>query len=151
MTSKTKAVRAITLIVTLLNLLSIPGVAQGKSPISDKAITFTDRLRPSEVSPRTSPFMVPSGRVLVITDVVIQNRAPGDEPVDPSQFSRVVLGQFLTVNEPTGQEIFYTVVGNDTLNIHFTTGLQVSHRFRVYNVVNSSAAFIEFTITGFLE
>lgn len=88
--------------------------------------------------------------VLVVTDVVIQNRAPGDEPVEPFQFSRVDLGQFRTTDPAGPHDIFFTIVGNDTLNVHFATGLRSPIQFRVLNVINGTAPFIEFTITGFL-
>jgi hypothetical protein len=121
------------------------------SPIAGAQISdfraFNGRITPNQQSPT---FYVPSGRVLVITDVVIQNRAPGDEPVGPSQFSRVDLGQFLCKDSKEPHDIFVTIVGNDTLNIHFTTGLRAPLQFTVQNVGNSTAPFIEFTITGFL-
>jgi hypothetical protein len=131
-------------VICCMSLLSpIAGAQQNK--ISD-FVTFNGRITPEQESPS---FNVPSGTVLVITDVVIQNRAPGDEPVHPSQFSRVDLGQFLTTDSAEPTDLFFTVVGNDTLNIHFTTGLRAPAHFRVLNVISGTAPFIEFTITGF--
>lgn len=153
MTRTKKVVSAISLFATLLFLPSVPGRADdNRTATSDNFLTFNERIQPDEQSPSPSPFLVPPGKVLVITDVVIQNRAPGDVPVDASQFSRVRLAEFSSVTAPTsGHDIIFTVVGNDTLNVHFNTGLRATTDFSVFNIGNSTAPFIEFTVTGFLE
>jgi hypothetical protein len=149
MSERKGVINVIALLVTLLSLLSIPSYAdEDKTSKPQNFVTFNGRIQPDEQSPT---FSVPSKELLVITDVVIQNRRPGDEPVDPSAFSRVDLGQVLdNTGSLSEHDIFFTVVGNETLNLHFVTGLRVPHQFRVLNVINSSATFIEFTITGFL-
>lgn len=134
-------------VICCMFLLSpIAEAQQRKTAISD-FITFNGRILPDHESPT---FNVPSGMVLVITDVVIQNRAGGDAPVNPFQFSRVDLGQFQTTDSMSPHNLFFTIVGNDTLNVHFATGLRAPTQFRVLNVINGNAPFIEFTITGFL-
>lgn len=90
-------------------------------------------------------FQVPNGTALLITDIVVQNRAPGDGPVGAADFTR------FAITSPNGSDVFFHVVGNDTLNLHFTTGILVSGDFRFYNVVNSTAPFVEFHITGRLQ
>lgn len=98
------------------------------------------------VEPDTPVFLdVLSGRVLVITDLVAQNRGPGDVLVDPAQFTR------FSITSPNGSDVYFHVVGNDTLNLHFTTGIPVSGRFRFLNIINSTAPFVEFHITGCLR
>jgi hypothetical protein len=112
-------------------------------------VMFNGRLAPDQPSEQ---FLVPSRKLLILTDVVAQNRSPGDEPVNGSAFSRLVMGQFL-INLPKSTsetDIVFTVVGNDSLNVHFTTGMRVPSGFRVLNEVNGTAPFVEFTITGFL-
>jgi len=146
MTARTSAISLLALALSLVSLLSTPGYANEKEDRLGSIVMFNGRLLPDEMSPI---FAVPSDKILVITDVVIQNRAGGDEPVDALAFSRIVLGGF-RITQPSGADIFFTVVGNNTLNLHFSTGMQVVDGFRVLNVINSSAPFIEFTITGLL-
>jgi hypothetical protein len=117
---------------------------------SPSPVLFNDRIAPDESS---AIFEVPLDKVLVITDIVVQNRAPGDAPVDDSLNSRLVLGQFLqTIGETTrAADIFLTVQGNDTLNLHFETGMLVPTNFRILNSISSQAPFVEFVITGLLR
>jgi len=107
-----------------------------------------------QANQESKTFQVPNDQILVVTDIIIQNRKPGDEPVDVMAFSRIVLGQVMmfdtNLNKMADEDIFFTVVGNETLNIHFETGMVVRSGFRVQNEVNSNAPFIEFTISGFL-
>ncbi len=80
----------------------------------------------------------------MITDIFIQNRAPGDVPVAASQFSRLFLN-----GDPNDWAI--TVVGNNPVSLSFTTGVRVKATvFRILNVGNSTAPFVEFQINGFL-
>ena len=88
---------------------------------------------------------VPAGRVLLITDIVAQNRGPGDIPVDATKFTR------FSITSPVGSDVFFHVVGNDTLSLHLITGIPVTGGFRFLNVINSNAPFIEFHITGRLQ
>lgn len=105
----------------------------------------------------SSVFLNPAGKALIITDIFAQNRKPGDEPVDPLQFSRLVMGQVSgydcnnAAQHPIASsfDICYTVVGNENLNIHYQTGLVVTDGFRVSNAPNSTATFAEFTISGY--
>jgi len=93
----------------------------------------------------------------MITDVMIQNKGPGDQPVDPSQYSRIVLGQVqdsleLPVPPQNEHDIFFTVIGNEMLNLHLTTGLRATRQFRIgnWNSAPNSNVLIEFTIAGYL-
>ena len=99
-------------------------------------------------------FQVPQDQILVITDIVIQNRKPGDEPVDVAAFSRIDIGQVMqfdtNLNRKVDLDIFFTIVGNETLNVHLKTGMVARTGFRILNMINSNAPFIEYTITGFL-
>lgn len=90
-------------------------------------------------------WSIPQGRVFVLTDLVAQNRGPGDVPVNGTDFTR------FAITAPPGIDTFFHVVGNDTLNLHFRTGLPVSDSFRFLNVANSTAPFVEFHITGRLR
>jgi hypothetical protein len=93
---------------------------------------------------RTS-FEVPLGYTLVVTDIFVQNRSPGDEPVVESESSRLFLS-----GDPN--DWVATVVGNTALALHFSTGIEVREpTFRILNAVSSSAPFIEYQINGFLE
>jgi hypothetical protein len=81
----------------------------------------------------------------VITDLVAQNRGPGDVSVDATKFTR------FSITAPNGSDVFFHVVGNDTLNLHFITGIPASAAFRFLNIINSDVPFAEFHITGRLE
>ncbi|MHC1781964.1 MAG: hypothetical protein AB9891_04215 [Anaerolineaceae bacterium] len=113
----------------------------------------------TEKDKESSLYMVPEGKVLVITDITAQNRNPGDAPVADNAFSRLEMGQFSgylchksqTPPQSTSFDLCYSIVGNQTLNLHFQTGMVVEHGFRLINACNSSAAFIEFTICGYLD
>jgi hypothetical protein len=90
-------------------------------------------------------YVVPDGYSLVITDIFLQNRDLGDSPVPEQDFSRIVLS-----GDP--DDWFVTVVGNTPAVLNFTTGIRVNEpTFRVGNIVNSTAPFIEFQINGVLE
>jgi hypothetical protein len=113
----------------------------GNATVKCGLVYLNDRVQPD--NPRF--WDVPAGTVLVITDVVAQNRGPGDIPVDAAKFTR------FSITAPNGTDVFFHVVGNDTLNLHFVTGIPVSGSFRFYNVINSNAPFVEFHITGRLQ
>jgi hypothetical protein len=133
--------------VVFLILVGVSYADRDESEIKN-FISLNQRISPDEGS---DIFSIPDDKVLVVTDIVIQNRNPGDEPVTSTAFSRVVLGP--GSGDPTNiaaGDFFLTVVGNDTLNIHFSTGRVVEKRFRVLNVINSTAPFIEFLVNGFL-
>lgn len=90
-------------------------------------------------------WTIPQGRVFVLTDIVAQNRGPGDVPVNAGDFTR------FSITSPLGTDTFFHVVGNETLNLHFRTGLPISDSFRFLNMANSNATFAEFHITGRLR
>src|SRR5262245_43290133 len=107
-----------------------PGNRADPASPARRFVMFNGRLAPDQPSEQ---FLVPSRKLLILTDVVAQNRAPGDEPVNGSAFSRLVMGQFL-INLPKSTsetDIVFTVVGNNSLNVHFTTGMRVPSGFRV--------------------
>lgn len=116
----------------------------------DTFVSINDRLQPADQSagPGRDFFTIPANKILVITDIVIQNRAPGDNPVADTDFSRLTLS-----GDPTfgpGSDFTLTVVGNRTLNLHFSTGIRTQTRFRVLNAPNSSAPFVEYIVNGYL-
>lgn len=113
----------------------------GNIAVKHNHVYLNDRLAPD--SERF--FDIPTGKLFVVTDIVVQNRAPGDAPVSTTQFTR------FAITSPTGADVFFDVVGNDTLSQHFTTGLPVSNFFRFLNVINSDAPFVEFHVTGILR
>jgi hypothetical protein len=119
----------------------MPNPPIGNIAVKHNLVYLNDRLSPD--SPRF--YDIPTGKLFVVTDIVVQNRAPGDTPVSPTQFTR------FSITSPTGNDVFFDVVGNDTLSQHFTTGLPVSGSFRFLNVINSNAPFVEFHITGLLR
>jgi hypothetical protein len=149
-----KLFAAFTITVLLCTLDGLPAAAQlldEEKARTKNVVSLNDRISPSEGSDILS---IPHGSVFVLTDIVIQNRSPGDAPVSPTAFSRVTLGPgFDDVSNIGAGDFFLTVVGNETLNIHFTTGRVVEERFRVFNSVSvgiNNAPFIEFIINGFI-
>lgn len=104
-------------------------------------VSLNGRIEPDNAP---EPFTYPSDMVFILTDIIIQNRAPGDTPVSDNQYSRLALSG-------TPDDFFLTVVGNRSLIINFTTGIKVSEGFRLQNMVNSTAPFIEYIINGFLS
>lgn len=90
-------------------------------------------------------FAVPAMKVLLITDLIVQNRAAGDKPVQPAQFSRIA------ITAPTGGDAFLSVAGNGTLSEHLRTAIVERSALRFYNLPNSSAPFVEVFITGVLR
>jgi len=99
------------------------------------------RLEPATQSSNYTP---PDGKILVVTDIVIQNKSPGDEPVLEDRFSRIAVNL-----DPDDKML--TVVGNQTLNLHFTTGIRVKGPFfRILNVTNSNAPFADISVIGYL-
>ena len=122
--------------------------------IFNNMVFLNDRLGQAKNS---TPFVIPANNTLIITDIIIQNRAAGDAPVPTTQFSRVT---FSTLTDNIGGGSFFlTVVGNETLNLHLRTGVPFQHTpniqppqhvLQVQNAPNSTAPFIEYVITGFL-
>ena len=104
-------------------------------------VYLNDRLQPNN----QDNWTIPHDLVFVLTDLVAQNRGPGDVPVNATDFTR------FAITSPAGSDVFFHVVGNETLNLHFQTGLTISDGFRFLNVANSTASFIEFHITGRLR
>ena len=126
--------------------------ADGKKKDDDDEVknfvSLNQRIQPGQGS---DIFSIPPNRVFVLTDIVIQNRSPGDAPVAPTESSRLVFGSgFKDPSNMGPGDFFLTVVSNETLNIHFVTGRVVEGRFRIFNSGSSSAPFIEFIINGFL-
>jgi hypothetical protein len=113
-------------------------------------IWFNDRLQPAEESAGSGHpnFTIPPNRILVVTDIVIQNRSPGDSPVGDTDFSRLFITGDGTIGG--GADYAVTVVGNRTLSLHFQTGVRVKNSFRVLNAPNSSAPFVEYLVSGYL-
>ncbi len=119
----------------------MPHTPIGNIAVKHNLVYLNDRL-----SPDSERFYdIPAGKLFVVTDIVVQNRAPGDAPVAATQFTR------FAITSPTGNDVFFDVVGNDTLGQHFTTGLPVASSLRFLNVINSNAPFVEFHITGHLR
>lgn len=87
----------------------------------------------------------PKNKIFILTDIVVQNRAPGDEPVTASQFTR------FAITSPASTDVFLSVFSNVTFSAHLKTGIPVASPFRFYNVVNSTAPFVEVFITGVLR
>ena len=105
-------------------------------------VYLNDRLQPNN----QSVWTIPPALVFVLTDLVAQNRAPGDLPVGAGDFTR------FSITSPQGNDVFFHVVGNETLNLHFQTGLPISDSFRFLNMANSTpSVFVEFHITGRLR
>jgi hypothetical protein len=116
-------------------------------------VFLNDRIEPDN----EAFWSLPHGKVFVLTDIVVQNRAPGDEPVATTAFTRFSITSSVNTLELPGKnvvtgDIFFTVVGNKTFNAHFESGIPISSRvFRFLNVINSTAPFVEFSITGILH
>lgn len=119
----------------------MPARPIGNATIKCALVYLNDRVAPD--TPVT--WDVPAGRVFVLTDLVAQNRGPGDVLVNAGQFTR------FAITAPNGTDVFFHIVGNDTLNLHFITGIPVSGTFRFFNIINSTAPFAEFHITGRLQ
>ena len=119
----------------------MPQTSSGNITVKLDLVYWNDRVSPTD----ERFFQIPQGKLFVLTDIVVQNRAPGDLPVAAGQFTR------FSITSPAGTDVFFDVVGNHTLGQHFTTGLPVSTLFRSFVIGNSSAPFVEFHITGFLR
>lgn len=115
-----------------------PARTIGNITVNCSRVYLNDRVLPD--TPVT--WNIPNGRVFILTDLVAQNRGPGDTPVGAGDFTR------FAITAPNGTDVFFHIVGNETLNLHFRTGIRISGTFRFLNVINSSAAFTEFHITG---
>jgi hypothetical protein len=99
----------------------------------------------ARVSPSQEVYWeVPAGRSFVLTDMTVQNKAPGDGPVPATNFTR------FAITSPCGSDTFFHVVGNNTLSEHYITGLPIAGTFRFFNLGNSNAPFAEFHMTGYL-
>ena len=109
--------------------------------VNDGVVLLNDRPTPTSVL----FYAPPEHKIFVLTDIVVQNRASGDEPVGATQFSSIA------ISSPTGGDLFFSVVGNNTFSQHFNTGILESSLFRFYNIGNSSAPFVEVLITGVLR
>lgn len=109
--------------------------------VNDGIVFLNDRVSPTGVV----FYAPPEHKIFILTDIVVQNRAPGDEPVSTTQFSRT------DITAPTGADVTFSVVGNDTLSQHFHTGILEPTLFRFYNLANSSAPYVEVHITGVLR
>jgi hypothetical protein len=121
--------------------LQAPYAWSAPAAAESRFVLVRARLSPTDQS---SDFTPPEGKILVITDIVIQNRVPGDGPVTEDAFSRIFL------NTDPGDMVL-SVVGNQTLDLHFSTGLRVKgSSFRALNAVNSTAPFVEILISGYL-
>ena len=115
-------------------------------PIGNAIVKCTRVYLNDRVAPDTAvTWNVPAGTILVLTDLVAQNRGPGDIPVGPAPFTR------FAIPAPNAVDVFFHIVGDDTLNLHFLTGIPITGTFRFLNVINSNAPFAEFHITGRLE
>jgi hypothetical protein len=135
-------------VLLIVMVLTLAPVSYADEQRIIKLISLNGRLAPTQGS---EIFSVGDNKVLVVTDIVIQNRNGGDAPVNPDAFSRIVLGPGFDNPSNIGPgDFFLTVVGNDTLNLHFSTGRVVEERFRVFNVGNSTAPHIEFLVNGFI-
>jgi hypothetical protein len=127
-------------LLSLLFMVALAAPASAAGPKPKDFVSFNGRIAPTE----QGDLVIPAGRVLIITDVVIQNRKPGDAPADASQFTTVALS-----GNPL--DIFLNVVGSNDLVLHFATGIQVQAVSpRIANLVNSTAPFIEYVISGYL-
>lgn len=124
----------------LLAPVALASPAGAGGPNAKDFVSFNGRIAPTEYG----SFAIPEDRILVMTDIFIQNREPGDQPVDPSQHTTVALSG-------DGSDVFLMVAGNDPLNLQFGTGIRVSAQSpRILNVVSSTAPFIEYVINGYL-
>ena len=127
-------------VLSLLVMVALSGPVSAAGPKPKDFVSFNGRIVPTE----SEYFDIPADRILVITDIVIQNRGSGDGPADPAAFTAVAL-----TGDP--DDMILTAVGNNSLNLQFTTGIRVkSQGFRILNFVNSTAPFIEYVINGFL-
>lgn len=107
-------------------------------------VFLNGRFKPSD----QQSWTIPPDLVFILTDLVAQNKggATGDAPVNPTDFTR------LAITAPLSIDTFFHVVGNETLNLHFHSGLPISDSFRFLNMANSTpGTFVEFQITGKLR
>lgn len=114
-------------------------------PISNAVVTRNLVYLHHRANPDQPVFWdVPAKRIFMLTDLVVQNRGPGDTPVEAAAYTR------FSISAPGESDAFFTVVGNMTLSEHFTTALPITGKFRFYNFNGSTAPFVEFVITGYL-
>jgi hypothetical protein len=93
----------------------------------------------------TVNWTFPAGNRFVLTDLFVQNRKAGDAPVGAGDYTR------FTLPTPSGQGVFFIVVGNTALSEHLSTGWPLSGEINFYNLAVSTAEFVEFVISGYLE
>jgi len=108
--------------------------------VNGNMVFLNSRIQPDSVA----VWAPPKNKIFILTDIVVQNRAPGDEPVAETQSTRFAL------TSPTG-DISFTVFSNNTLSEHFKTGIPMSSPIRFYNIISSSAPFVEVFLTGVLR
>lgn len=101
----------------------------------------------------STPFNIPKGKVLMVTDIFAYNSGPGSILVDPTMNSILRIGSFTGSPFDDVGDVQFRVLGNDPLNLHFTTGLQIvgSSSFRVLDCECSSSPLVHYIITGFYE
>src|SRR5262249_49332431 len=86
-----------------------PSIAQIK--VNGDLVFLNGRILPDN----EAFWELPQGKAFLLTDIVVQNRAPGDTPVSETSFTRFVITSPLNVDELPGKnivtgDIFFTVV-----------------------------------------
>ena len=128
------------------NTIPVPVTVKNDNVNVAKFVFFNTRIEPDDVEFYHIPN--PEKYILIITDIVIQNRAPGDGPVDPNAHSRLSTNGIKS--NDSGGNYALTVVGNQTLDLHFQTGIPVEYGLQFGNVGSSTAPFVEIIATGYL-
>jgi hypothetical protein len=102
----------------------------------------------------TGFFTMPEGARLVVTDIVMQNRSLGDEPVSELAFSRVSFGPFEQDFVAKQREVTFNAVGDKSVNVHFDKGMMAARiptQFKISNATKSTAVYCDIVITGYLR
>ena len=133
---------ACVLVLLIAGLATVPGTTAppGASAPEADFFMFDGTVAPGNFA--ATP--IPDGKMLVVTDIVLQNVSTSIGPVLDSQYS----GIFFRA-EP--DDAILHAVGNETVNLHFSTGLRVkANNFQISNGGASSAPEVAYIVSGYL-
>jgi len=136
--------RAIAVLIGLA-LAPLPGAAADK-PVSAFAANVGKREKPDEPAPAVTLFVVPDGRQLLVTDVLVANRGQESGVLyladSKKTLCAVALLQPTLMNNPTA---FSTL---ENPHVSFTTGIPVGPGESLVATLDGGTHGVDVTITG---
>ena len=133
---------ACVLILLIAGLAAVPGTTAppGASAPEEDFFMFDGTVAPGNFVATE----IPEGQILVVTDIVLQNVSTSIGPVLDDQYS----GIFFRADP---NDAILHAVGNETVNLHFSTGLRVkATNFQIANGAASSAPEVAYIVSGYL-